>query len=173
LRLRVDDAAVESWEDAWQGHCEYALARLGDVVVRRRDGVYAYQLAVVVDDALQAITHVVRGADLLASTPRQIFLQRLLGYPSQSYLHLPVALDAAGEKLSKQTRARPIPGDALGALLGAWEFLDQPRPDGSAAPATVAEFWAWAIAAWDSRRLPPVAMLPAPAAFAAGPAAPV
>ncbi len=172
-RVRVGDEDV-AYRDRLQGAQAQDLRReVGDFVVKRADGLFAYQLAVVVDDALQAVTHVVRGADLLASTPRQIFLQRLLGYPTQCYLHVPVALDAAGEKLSKQTHARPIPGDALGALLAAWEFLDQPLPDDSAAPTTVAEFWAWAIAAWDSRRLQPVAMLPAPAEFAAAPAAPV
>jgi glutamyl-Q tRNA(Asp) synthetase len=172
-RVRVDDDSV-AFRDRLQGaQAQKLTCDVGDFVVKRADGLFAYQLAVVVDDAAQGINQVVRGADLLASTPRQIFLQRRLGHPSPSYMHVPVALDAAGEKLSKQTGARPIIDDALGALLAAWAFLDQPVPHGSGTPTTVSEFWTAAIAAWDPRRLPPVAMLPAPAAFAASPIAPV
>jgi len=134
---------------------------VGDFVVRRADGLFAYQFAVVVDDAEQGITDVVRGADLCASTPRQIFLQRRLGYPTPSYLHVPVAINAAGEKLSKQTHAAPLPADPLPALVAAWRFLDQPVLQGSGRPANVAEFWAWAIPAWAPSRMPPVPMLPA------------
>ena len=126
----------------------------------------AYQLAVVVDDAAQGITTVVRGADLLASTPRQIFLQRLLGVATPAYLHVPVALTARGEKLSKQTHARALPDAPLPALLAAWRFLDQRAPP--AAIGSVAEFWQWAIGAWSRRALPPVPMLPAPRAFDGG-----
>ena len=164
-RVRVGDAVV-AFRDRLQGPQEQDLARdVGDFVVRRADGLHAYQLAVVVDDALQGVTHVVRGADLLASTPRQILLQRLLACPPVSYLHVPIAINAAGEKLSKQTRAAPLPDDALPALCAAWSFLGQPLPEAGAAPASVAEFWAWAIAAWNPARLPPTAMLPAPAQF--------
>ncbi len=129
--MRVDGARIE-FRDRLQGAQAQDLARdVGDFVVRRADGLYAYQLAVVVDDALQGVTHVVRGADLLASTPRQIFLSRRLGYPAPSYLHVPIALNAAGEKLSKQTGAAPLPRDPLPALLAAWNFLGQPPPEGS------------------------------------------
>jgi glutamyl-Q tRNA(Asp) synthetase len=167
-RVRVAGAQIE-YGDRLQGPQAQHLARdVGDFVVRRADGLYAYQLAVVVDDALQEITHVVRGADLLASTPRQIFLQRRLGYPPLAYLHVPVAINAAGEKLSKQTRAAALPGDALPALTAAWRFLEQPLPAGSEAPATVSEFWTWAIRHWNPARLPPTAMLPAPSRFEAG-----
>jgi glutamyl-Q tRNA(Asp) synthetase len=152
-----------AYTDRLQGPQAQDLARdVGDFVVLRSDGLFAYQLAVVVDDALQGITAVVRGADLLASTPRQILLQRMLGYPTPSYLHVPVALDAAGEKLSKQTEAAPLPDDPLPALAAAWRFLEQPPWPGAAPPARCADFWAHALAAWDPRRLPPVAMLPAP-----------
>jgi len=161
-RLRVGAARI-AFRDRLQGVQAQDLARdVGDFVIRRADGLYAYQLAVVVDDALQRVTHVVRGADLLVSTPRQILLQRLLGYPELSYLHAPVAINAHGQKLSKQTRAAPLPGDALAALLAAWRFLDQRQPEGSQSPASVAEFWSWAIHAWNPARLPPCAMLPAP-----------
>lgn len=158
IRVRVDEAAVE-FVDRLQGAQRQDLAReVGDFVVRRADGLAAYQLAVVVDDAAQRVSHVVRGADLLASTPRQIHLQRALGFATPSYLHVPVAVDAAGEKLSKQTRAPALPDDPLPVLVAAWRFLEQP----AIAPATLAEFWSLAFAAWSPARLPPVAMLPAP-----------
>jgi glutamyl-Q tRNA(Asp) synthetase len=161
-RLRVGDARI-TFRDRLQGVQTQDLARdVGDFVIRRADGLYAYQLAVVVDDALQSVTHVVRGADLLVSTPRQILLRRLLGYPELSYLHAPVVINAHGQKLSKQTRAAPLPDDALAPLLAVWRFLDQRQPEGSQAPASVAEFWAWAVRAWNPARLPPCAMLPAP-----------
>ena len=128
---------------------------VGDFVVRRADGLHAYQLAVVVDDALQGINAIVRGADLLSSTPRQIHMQRLLGYPTPSYLHVPVAVDAHGMKLSKQTNAAPLPEAPLPALLAAWRFLDQPLPrGGDACPGSVAEFWDHAFRAWSVERVP-------------------
>jgi glutamyl-Q tRNA(Asp) synthetase len=104
---------------------------LGDFVVQRADGLFSYQLAVVVDDAAQQITHVVRGADLLSSTPWQNWLQKLLGYPVPVYRHIPIATDAAGQKLSKQNRAEPL--DTLrapGLLRTALRFLKQPEPAG-------------------------------------------
>jgi glutamyl-Q tRNA(Asp) synthetase len=116
-------------------------------VVKRADGLFAYQLAVVVDDAAQGVTDVVRGADLLDSTPRQMHLQRLLGYPRPRYLHVPVVTDAAGDKLSKQTRAPAIlPGDeaTLRAALG-W-LGHQPPPH--------ADPLEWAIRHWDAGRVP-------------------
>ena len=162
LRLRVGGERME-FRDRLQGPQSQDLARdVGDFVVRRADGLYAYQLAVVVDDALQGITHVVRGADLLASTPRQIFLQRRLGYPALSYLHVPVAINAAGEKLSKQTGAAPLPDDPAPALFAAWRFLGQELPDGPNVPRTAGDFWSFALPRWNPARLPPTAMLPAP-----------
>ena len=158
LRVRVGEAPV-GYVDRLQGAQRQDLAReVGDFVVRRADGLAAYQLAVVVDDAAQGVGSVVRGADLLASTPRQIHLQRALGLATPSYLHVPVAIDASGEKLSKQTHARALPDDPLPTLADAWRFLDQPPLDAT----TLAEFWARAIAAWSPARLPPVKMLPAP-----------
>ncbi|MEO8507728.1 MAG: tRNA glutamyl-Q(34) synthetase GluQRS [Betaproteobacteria bacterium] len=162
-RVHVDDRVV-TFVDLLQGPQRQDLARdVGDFVVRRADGLYAYQLAVVVDDAAQDITTIVRGADLLASTPRQIHLQQRLGLPIPAYLHVPVAINAAGEKLSKQTRARALPADAVPALLAAWQFLDQRAPE--APPATAGEFLAFAGRAWSRARLPPVPMLPAPRAW--------
>ena len=149
------------FSDRVQGWFEQRLAgEVGDFVVKRADGIFAYQLAVVVDDAAQGITHVVRGSDLLASTPRQIWLQRQLSLPTPTYLHHPVAIDARGEKLSKQTGAEPISDEALPTLALAWGFLDQPSPP--ARPASVAAFWHWAHRSWNARVLPPVAMLPGP-----------
>ena len=165
-RVRVDDAIVDC-NDRLQAAQRQALARdVGDFVVKRADGLFAYQLAVVVDDAEQGITDVVRGADLLASTPRQVLLQKLLGLPTPSYLHVPVAINAAGEKLSKQTRAAALPDVPLPPLLAAWRFLGQEPP--ADAPADVGEFWRFAHAAWRVSRLPPVPMLPVPAAVRAG-----
>jgi len=128
-RLRVEPGPV-CFDDALQGRvCQDLAAEVGDFVVLRADGCFAYQLAVVVDDAEQGITQVVRGADLIDSTPRQIYLQRQLGLPQPAYLHLPAAVNAAGEKLSKQTRARPIDGvRPQAALLAALEFLGQRPP---------------------------------------------
>ncbi len=164
-RLRTGDARIEFRDRLLGPQAQELAVDVGDFVVQRADGQFAYQLAVVVDDAAQDITHVVRGADLLASTPRQIFAQLRLGFPTPSYLHIPVALNAAGDKLSKQTDAAPLPAQPLPALVAAWRFLDQPLPTGSAHPTSVAEFWQWSIDRWSPARLPPVPMLPAPAAF--------
>ena len=138
--------------DRVQGAVSQRLdSQVGDFVLRRRDGLFAYQLAVVVDDAEQGITDVVRGADLLLSTPRQIHLQRLLGYPTPSYLHVPVATHLGGQKLSKQSLAPALePGRALPALSAALAFLGQ-----DVAPAqTPSGLLAAAVAAWDPRKIP-------------------
>ena len=159
-RVRVDDESV-GFRDRLQGWQEQGLARdVGDFVLRRADGLHAYQLAVVVDDALQGVSDVVRGADLLASTPRQLWLQRVLGYPAPEYLHIPVAIDARGRKLSKESAAAALPMTPLPALVAAWRFLGQRETPST--PATIGEFWSFALNAWDPARLPPVAMLLAP-----------
>ncbi|MGB5080593.1 MAG: tRNA glutamyl-Q(34) synthetase GluQRS [Burkholderiales bacterium] len=154
FRVRVDGAAI-GFDDALQGRLEQNLAReVGDFVVRRAGGPFAYQLAVVVDDFEQGITDVVRGADLLASTPRQILLQRLLAYPALSYLHLPVALDRNGEKLSKQTLAPPLATPAEPRQLWrALRFLGQAPPENLARAGT-AEIWGWAFSGWRTERIP-------------------
>ncbi|GAA5163197.1 tRNA glutamyl-Q(34) synthetase GluQRS [Viridibacterium curvum] len=145
------------WADLLQGEQVEDVAHdVGDFVLKRADGLFAYQLAVVVDDAEQGVTEVVRGADLLDSTARQIALQRALGVVQPAYAHLPVACNAAGEKLSKQTLARSVsdlrPAVALSAAL---RFLGQPTPD-ALARATVREVWEWALAHWDFARVPRV-----------------
>lgn len=128
-RLRVP-AAITEFDDAVFGRQIQNLRDdAGDFVMRRVEGWYAYQLAVVVDDAAQGITEVVRGADLLDSTPRQIHLQRLLDLPTPEYLHLPLALDAEGRKLSKHDLAQPVDrADPLSALRAALAFLGQRVP---------------------------------------------
>jgi glutamyl-Q tRNA(Asp) synthetase len=153
-RVRIDAARI-AFDDAVQGHIESDLAReAGDFILLRADGLFAYQLAVVVDDAAAGITQVVRGADLLLSTPRQIFLQQCLGLPTPAYAHLPVAVNAAGEKLSKQTQAQPLDDHRAGpALWAALYFLGQaPPPELRAAGS--AELWRWARANWQLRRVP-------------------
>jgi glutamyl-Q tRNA(Asp) synthetase len=151
LRVRTADARIE-FIDAIQGTVAQVLEReVGDFVVWRADGMFAYQLAVVVDDAEQGITDIVRGADLLHSTPRQIHLQRLLGLPTPRYAHLPVAVNARGEKLSKQTRARAVDARRPAhEILRVLTFLDQPRPTGEPDAANLLQ---WAVAHWNPRRV--------------------
>ncbi len=153
-RVATGDTAI-GFVDAVQGRVHQALAAdIGDFVLYRAPGIYAYQLAVVVDDAAQGITHVVRGADLLASTPRQIYLQKLLGLPTPRYLHVPTALDRAGEKLSKQTHALPVDAQRpLPALVRALDFLGQ-QPPGDLAHGTLAQYWGWACRHWRIERVP-------------------
>lgn len=156
-RARTDSRspAIE-FDDAMQGRIQQHLAsEIGDFVIKRADGLFAYQLAVVVDDAFQHITHVVRGADLLTSTPRQIHLQRLLDLPAVSYLHLPVALNAAGEKLSKQTLAAPL--DARHASIELWRALDflQQQPPAELAQEAPRTILAWGVRHWDRNKVNP------------------
>ena len=153
-RLRVGDARIE-FADAIQGRVASDLgSEAGDFILLRADGLFAYQLAVVVDDAEVGITHVVRGADLLASTARQIFLQQCLGLPTPRYAHLPVAVNAVGEKLSKQTRAAAVDNARPGPMLcAALEFLGQ-QPPAELCGASVAELWTWALANWRLDRVP-------------------
>src|SRR5580765_1489638 len=154
IRARVDDVPI-AFEDRLQGRTEQNLAReVGDFAVRRADGLFAYQLAVVVDDFEQGISDVVRGADLLASTPRQILLQRLLGHPTPRYMHLPVAVNQNCEKLSKQTHAAPLTvAEAPVRLLQALRFLGQEPPRGLDS-AGISDLWSWAIASWTIEKVP-------------------
>ncbi|MBL8480289.1 MAG: tRNA glutamyl-Q(34) synthetase GluQRS, partial [Sterolibacteriaceae bacterium] len=150
----VGDARV-GFDDAIQGRIESDLVReAGDFVLLRADGLHAYQLAVVVDDAAAGITDVVRGADLLTSTARQIFLQQCLGFATPSYVHLPVVVNAAGEKLSKQTLAPPLDArHPAQALVAALRFLGQ-APPADLALAGVDDVWCWALANWRLDRVP-------------------
>ncbi len=165
-RLRVDNIPMP-FVDRLQGEVVQQLEDdVGDFVLRRADGLFAYQLAVVVDDRFQGITDVVRGADLLASTPRQIWLQRCLGYPTPRYAHLPVATNTAGEKWSKQTLAPALEsGKAAAELVRALAFLGQPVA-AELGRATVAEVWDWASAHWSFAAIPRQAAISAPATAA-------
>jgi glutamyl-Q tRNA(Asp) synthetase len=147
-RVRVPAHRVAFVDRACGEFSQQLEREVGDFVVRRADGLWAYQLAVVVDDAAQRVTDVVRGADLLDNTPRQIHLQRLLQLPTPRYLHVPVVRNAAGEKLSKQTGAAPLQlSDPVGQLEGAWQLLGFT----ATGAATVAEFLAHAVLAWQAR----------------------
>lgn len=151
-RIITDDEII-GFDDALCGWQSQNLARdIGDFVVRRADGFFAYQLAVVVDDHLGGIDHVVRGADLLSSTPRQVWLQRLLGYATPAYLHVPLVLGPDGRKLSKSDAAHPVnAADPVPSLLDAWNFLDQPMPDSN--DLSLPEFWQWASSVWRAQRM--------------------
>jgi len=150
------------FHDDIQGETTQDLAHsIGDFVLYRADRVYAYHLAAVIDDAEEGITHVVRGADLLDSTPRQILLQTLLGLPTPRYAHIPVATDATGEKLSKQTGATALDTHAPGrTVAAALRFLGQGEPPAEC-DNDVQALWQWAIAHWDIERVPKAKVSPA------------
>ena len=152
-RLRVPPGEA-AFVDRIQGPTTQDVARaVGDYVLRRADGIHAYQLAVVVDDGAQGITDVVRGADLTASTPRQILLQRALGLPSPTYAHVPLVLDPLGRKLSKSDAAAPVdPADPLPVALLSLRHLGQALPPET--PADPAELWQWAIPRWNISHVP-------------------
>ncbi len=156
MRVRSAGARID-YADALLGpqYCNLET-EVGDFVVRRADGLYAYQLAVVIDDALQVVTQVVRGSDLLDSTPRQIHLQRLLGLPTPGYLHVPVVVNARGEKLSKQTGAAAVSQDRPARTLAVvLNFLGQ-RPPTALYDTDLDTLWHWAITHWDAALLPHV-----------------
>lgn len=155
-RMRVPDREL-CFEDRVQGRvCQNLEREVGDFILLRADGQYAYQLAAVLDDALQGVNSVVRGSDLLDSTPRQIWLQQRLGEPTPTYAHLPVATNAAGEKLSKQTLAAAVyPSGGSAVLAEVMHFLGHPVPP-ELHGAPLAEFWRWAVSAWSIRKVPAV-----------------
>jgi len=152
IRVKTDQRTIV-FRDTLHGEISQNLySELGDFILKRADRIYAYQLAVVVDDAFQGITHIVRGADLLSSTPRQIYLQQLLDLPTPHYLHLPLALDREGKKLSKQAGSIAVdPANPLPALQEAFRFLGQVPP--GQAVSNVEEFWLWARQHWTVSRI--------------------
>ncbi|MEO8009573.1 MAG: tRNA glutamyl-Q(34) synthetase GluQRS [Betaproteobacteria bacterium] len=162
-RVRTGDNAIE-FVDLLQGRvCQDLGHEVGDFVVFRADQIFAYHLACAVDDSAQGVTHVVRGADLMASTPRQIYLQRLLVLPTPDYLHLPIAMNAAGGKLSKQTLATPVAAGSTPVILGdVLGFLNHAPPDEVCADG-VSALWDWALEHWRRDRLPGVVSAFAPA----------
>jgi glutamyl-Q tRNA(Asp) synthetase len=150
LRYRIPDAQLPvRFDDLLQGSVSQDCRRdAGDFVIRRRDGYFAYHLAVVVDDALQGVSEVVRGSDLLSSTARQILLQRSLGYRTPAYAHLPLLTEPDGRKLAKSRRSVPLdPAKAAGQLWNVLNWLQQ-GPPAPLAYAGVAEIWGWAMANW-------------------------
>ena len=155
FRLRVADGARVDFVDGVHGAQSQAVdLEVGDVVLKRADGYWAYQLAVVVDDAAQGISDVVRGADLLDSTARQILLQQALGLPTPRYAHLPLLLDEARRKLGKSLAALPIDDDdPLPALHFAWKTLGQ-APEATNNAASAEQFLRRALAAFDAARIP-------------------
>lgn len=161
IRVRTSNEKI-SFTDLVQGKVEQRIeSAIGDFIVKRRDGLFAYQLAVVADDAEQAITHVVRGADLLDSTARQIHLQRLLGHPTPEYLHIPVAVNELGQKLSKQTLATAVAtATACDVLRVALSFLGQHTKNVQTA-SSVDEILDVATRNWDRGRIPRARTLPA------------
>lgn len=162
IRLKVSDRNI-SFIDRTQGSYTQNLAeQLGDFIILRSDSVFAYQLAVVVDDEWQKISHIVRGADLLDNTPRQLYLQQVLGCQQPEYLHIPMANNAQGQKLSKQTHAAALEkADALGNLCAALGFLGHNVPK-STEFTSPQEFWKWAITNWNPASVPQAIALPEP-----------
>lgn len=153
-RVRAPDVDIR-FHDRIHGNMQQNLAHeVGDFIVRRADGLFAYQLAVVVDDGFQDITHVVRGADLLWNTPRQIYLQTLLGLPTPTYAHVPLVTNAAGQKLSKQTLAPALPGTGRSAVLAQALAAIGHAPAAELAGAAPAEQLAWAVARWKIENVP-------------------
>lgn len=166
IRVRTTDEPL-GYDDLLQGSQSQRLeSESGDFVIRRRDGLIAYQLAVAADDSAQGITQVMRGIDLMDSTPRQIHLQRLLGFATPQYAHVPVAVDARGRKLSKSTGARAVPiGEPRPVLVRALQALGQPVPAGLA-EASLDAIWAWARQRWDPGVLIARRQVPCPLAAA-------
>ena len=162
LRLRIQPQNL-CFNDALQGSFAQNLADVdGDFIVRRKDQIVAYQFAVVVDDFAQGVTHVVRGVDLLDSTPKQIYLQQILGYSTPRYSHLPVIVDTYGKKLSKQTLATPVdshqPAAALFLIL---QLLGQ-NPPANLSKTSVSEQLNWAIAHWQPQLLKKIRAIVSP-----------
>lgn len=154
LRVLADNINIE-FDDAVMGtQSQNIEQQCGDFIIRRRDNLFAYQLAVVVDDALQNISEVVRGTDLLDSTARQIYLQQLLQYPTPDYCHLPLAVDAAGNKISKSEGAMKVDvknrEKLLFSVLG---FLGQ-NPPADLIRSNIEDIWSWAETHWDIRQIP-------------------
>ena len=146
ITINFVDAVMGSQSQNIKHHC-------GDFIIKRRDDLFAYQLAVVVDDALQNITEVVRGADLLDSTPRQIYLQQLLQLATPEYCHLPLAVDAQGNKISKSQGAAKIDlKNKENLLVNALCFLSQCPPH-DLDQANINDIWSWAIAHWDNKKI--------------------
>jgi glutamyl-Q tRNA(Asp) synthetase len=153
-RLRAQPGYISFCDEIQGTYRQDVSAAVGDLILKRRDQVFAYLLAVIVDDAAQGITHVVRGADLLDNTPRQIYVQRCLGAPSPRYAHVPVLTEHSGQKLAKSRRSvRADEGDPVRQLLSVFSLLGM-SPPAELRAASIAEAWKWAIAHWDKNAVP-------------------
>jgi len=148
IRLLTTDEPVEFMDRLQGAQCQHLLSESGDFVIRRRDSLIAYQLAVAVDDADDEITEIVRGIDLLSSTPRQVYLLDLLGYSRPGFAHIPVVENSEGQKLSKTTGARPIAVDKPGATLVTALRALQQRPEPGLESASLRDIWTWAMQNW-------------------------
>jgi glutamyl-Q tRNA(Asp) synthetase len=167
LRFRLDDSPAQ-FHDRWQGLRHFDPTRLGDPVVRRRDGVFAYQLAVVVDDVHQGITDVVRGADLLDSTPWQRAIFLALGRAPPRYAHSPVVTEPDGRKLAKSRRSIPVECASPGENLHGSLHLLRQSPPPELAHAPTAEILAWARLNWNAQALENRAQIAVPEMFGSG-----
>jgi len=154
LRLRTKNKTI-CFDDAVMGKQSQNLEKqCGEFIIKRRDGLFAYQLAVVVDDALQNISEIVRGTDLLDSTPRQIYLQQLLGYTTPTYYHLPLAVDADGKKISKSDGATKVDVKNREKLIcNVLDFLGQ-QPPADLSNSNINDIWSWAEEHWDICQIP-------------------
>ena len=153
IRLRTTDAEI-AFDDQLQGRiAQHLESESGDFVIRRRDGLIAYHLAVVVDDEIQGVTEIVRGIDLMDSTPRQIYLQQLLGYRTPSYVHIPVITHVDGDKLSKLTGAPGIPFDSVAPTLCAALHALRLDPPANLSTAALSDVWFWAQKTWQMEKI--------------------
>jgi len=154
LRVTSKDTVISFTDIVMGAQSRNIQTKCGDFIIKRRDGLFAYQLAVVVDDALQGITEIVRGSDLLDSTPRQIYLQQLLGFTTPKYCHLPLAVDAEGKKISKSEGAEKVDrNNKEKSLYRVLMFLGQ-MPPVDLSDSSVDDIWKWAIFNWDVNRVP-------------------
>ena len=154
LRLSARNISIEFNDTVMGIQSQNMAQQCGDFVIKRRDGLFAYQLAVVVDDALQNITEIVRGSDLLDSTPRQIYIQQLLGYATPAYCHLPLAVDSDGNKISKSEGATKVDVKNRERLLcSVLDFLGQ-DPPADLSDCNINDIWSWAVEHWDVAHVP-------------------
>jgi glutamyl-Q tRNA(Asp) synthetase len=153
-RLRVEQGTILFCDRIQGTYRQDVAGAVGDVILRRRDQIFAYLLAVVVDDAAQGVTHVVRGADLLDNTPRQIYLQRVLGMPLPAYAHVPVLTEPDDTKLAKSRHSVRVDGRAaLPQLLSVFSLLGLAPPD-ALAGGNLSGAWAWAMGQWHIKNVP-------------------
>jgi len=154
IRMRTDDNEIVFVDKVQAPLSQRLLKDVGDFIIKRADNLFAYQLAVVVDDEAQSITEIVRGSDMLDSTPRQLFLQQHLSYSTPDYIHIPLAVNNKGQKLSKQNMAPAINlADPRPTLINALEFLNQ-QPPADLRDTSIDDIWQWVIDNWSVKNIP-------------------